>query len=566
MGRLADFLGAQSGNIAVMFALMAPIGLFAAAFAVDEGALYLQKRQLQAAVDLAAIDAAGDPARAAERAHQSLVASGHLAPGASISALTGPDGPLRVETGRYAADPGRPAGERFVPGAAPANAVRVGLRSTGRLHFARGFMPRPPGLWATGLASADPQAGLTLGSGLVRLEGGIANALLGQLLGASLSLDAVHYSALADLDIAFAGILDALAGEAGLSAGTYDEVLGSQVRLRDLVLSIRTAAAGADPVALEVLSTLSGDLDDRIMLEMVDLVALGGAGRAALGTPIAAGAASVSALEVISAAAILADGERQASLALGAALPGLAGIDLDLVVGERPQGAWFAFGRAGTIVRTAQVRMRLDVTVLGHGGAGIGAMTIRLPIHAEIAPARAELESVFCLPGQPQTARAGVSVTPGVLRLAIGEAPRSAFLDTRAPLDLEPARIIDLIGLARVDARADLPVEEVEPHPVTLTHADAQAGTVHRVSTGTPLEGLTRGLFERLDLDVRILGLDLLGILGTRLANSVGTLLVPVAPAIDAVLVTVLDVLGISVGTADLRALGFECRSAVLVQ
>src|ERR671910_2335604 len=57
-------LGDVSGNVAIMGALLLPIGIAAAAFAVDEGSLYLERREAQSITDLAAITAAANIDRA----------------------------------------------------------------------------------------------------------------------------------------------------------------------------------------------------------------------------------------------------------------------------------------------------------------------------------------------------------------------------------------------------------------------------------------------------------------------------------------------------------------------
>src|SRR5688572_6724299 len=57
-------LGNVSGNVAIMGALLLPVGIAAAAFAVDEGSLYLERREAQSITDLAAIVAAANIDRA----------------------------------------------------------------------------------------------------------------------------------------------------------------------------------------------------------------------------------------------------------------------------------------------------------------------------------------------------------------------------------------------------------------------------------------------------------------------------------------------------------------------
>jgi len=57
-GRLGRFARSRAANIATLTALTMPILLSVAAFAIDEGSLFLERRELQAAADIAAIEAA----------------------------------------------------------------------------------------------------------------------------------------------------------------------------------------------------------------------------------------------------------------------------------------------------------------------------------------------------------------------------------------------------------------------------------------------------------------------------------------------------------------------------
>lgn len=561
-----EFLVAHGGNIAISAALLFPLLMTMAALVVDEASLYHQKRQLQAAVDMAAIHAAADPANALTRAHRTLLDYRVVDPAIPLAALVDPaSGPLRVVTGRYVPDPDLSVSSRFTPGASPPNAVDVRYELPGTLHFARVFMAEPPRISVGALASATPHAGFSIGSRLAHLEDGVANAVLGQLLGAELSLSLLDYRAIAALDIKLPDFLDALAGRIGLSAGTYGEVLDARVRLADIAFSL-VAAAGANNPAGAVLLELAGAIDDSIHVEMARIIAADGLAQLAVGTPEAGAALGVDALQLLSVSALLADGQRQAQLALGVGLPGIAGIAVQLVVGEPPQGAWYTYGETGSFVRTAQVRLKIDVTVLGNGGVGVGPLTIALPIYAELAFAEAGLAALTCVPGRPDMARAQLAVRPGLLRLAVGSIPAGTFLDTARPLTVSRGTIVNVAGIARVTARANIESAQINPQIVHFSQAEIAGGAVKTVSTSTPLSSLTRSLIGNLDLRLEILGTNLLGGLLNGLTGTVQALVNPVAPALDSVLMALFDVLGLSVGEADVRMHGIDCRAAALVR
>ena len=59
-GATRRLIGDRRGNFAVMTALCTPVALVLTAFAIDEGALYNERRAAQSIVDLAAITAAAN--------------------------------------------------------------------------------------------------------------------------------------------------------------------------------------------------------------------------------------------------------------------------------------------------------------------------------------------------------------------------------------------------------------------------------------------------------------------------------------------------------------------------
>lgn len=557
----------RGGNVAISAALLLPVLMAAAAIVVDEASLYYQKRQMQAAVDLAAMQVVADPDNALSVAHQVLLDHKLVDPATPLVALADPvSGPLKVVTGRYTPDPNLPVGARFVEGATPPNAADVRYRMTGNIHFARAFLQNGPEIGVEALASATPRAGFSVGSRLASLDGGVVNHLLGQLLGTELSLDLADYNALANLDISLLSFLDALAGEVGLSAGTYGDVLDASVKLADIAVGLAAASGGSNPTAVDLLLDLAGIIDDSITVDMLRVIAADGLADVALGTPQAGGSVGVNALELLTVAALLADGERQAQLGLGLGLPGIAGVSVQLVVGEPPQAAWYTFGEAGSFVRTAQVRLKIDFSVLGSGGAGIGLLSIGLPVYAEVAFAEAHLASLTCPAGRPDLGQASLAVRPGVLRLAVGSIPPGSFLDTTRPLTISRSAIVNVLGIAQVTAKADIASAQINPHVVYFNHADVLNRTVKTVSTSTPLTSLTSSLLSNLDLRLELLGLNLLGGLLNGVVGTVANLLAPVGPALDTVLTSIFGVLGLSIGEADVRMHGFDCRAAALVR
>src|SRR5690606_29292873 len=224
------------------------------------------------------------------------------------------------------------------------------------------------------------EVSFSVGSRLASLNGGLANALLSELLGTSVSLSVMDYNALAGARVSAAGFLDALAMELGMSVGTYDDLLDMDAGAGEIAAALVRLLSGPERAAMQTIAL--GGHGSTVPLQQ--LFSLGRLGALGLGQGDAAIGAELSALEILSAAAALGDGDRQVSLNLGAGVPGLASLKLDLAIGEPPQGGgWFAIGPTGTIVRTAQTRLRMEAKLLG-GPVLLGA-GVTLPLWLDLA-------------------------------------------------------------------------------------------------------------------------------------------------------------------------------------
>jgi uncharacterized membrane protein len=133
-----------------------------------------------------------------------------------------------------------------------------------------------------------------------------------------------------------------------------------------------------------------------------------------LGTNISLSVMDYNALisaDVDTAAAALANGTNEVQLNLGATIPGLTSTTLSVAIGEPPQSSpWLSVGGAGTVVRTAQTRIKLNASVrIGNGngngngsmnlGGGIKLLSINLPLNVEVAYAEAKLSDISCPTG-----------------------------------------------------------------------------------------------------------------------------------------------------------------------
>lgn len=539
----------QSGNIAILFAVGFAVSAMVAAVAVDGAALYHERRSIQNAVDLAAIAAAADPDNARAIATAVLAEAG----------LTG--GVLSTTIGQYTPDPAKAPAARFATGATTVNAVTVQFERPGTLYFARNWAPDML-ISAQATATVTPEVAFSLGSRLASLQGGIANVVLNQLLGTSVGLTLVDYNGLAGVRLDLLRFLDALAIELNVTAGTYNDLLGASASHKQIARAIAAAVTGGDRLAANVLANAIGGNG---VVPLGKLFALGGLGYLGIGSAGDDLLTDLGVLDLVAASAALSNGDRQIDLALGAGVPGLVSLSARLLVGEPPQGGrWFAVGPSGTVVRTAQVRLRLEASVLGTG-ALLGDV-IYLPLYLEAAHAEAVVASATCPSPSAPRGSATILTRPGVVRLMLGEVADPALAAFNTPPVVTKAKLVEvrLLGLTvlRVLASALVEIAAPQPIPLAFSSADISAGTVRTARTTGMVSSLTGSLLGNLALDVPVLGL---GLSLSGVGPLLRAILTPITPTLDLVLDRLLESLGLSLGEVDVRVYGVRCTHAVLV-
>lgn len=533
------------GNMAILFATAFAVSGIIGALAVNAASLYQERRLLQAAVDLAAITAARSP-READTIVRDVLAQ------AGFNEFAG----LSVAVGRYEADATRPPADRFMPGKEPANAVSVYYEQQGMLMFADRLSVAPT-LGAHGLATVMPEVSFSVGSRLASLNGGIANALMSALLGTSVSLSVVDYKSLATAHINALSFLDAVAQELDLDVGSYDELLKVKANAGIVAKALASLTTGADRAALTKLA-LAGKGNSVPLDKLFDL---GRYGRLSLATAHAELDADLSVLEILSAAAALANGDRQVWLGLGGNLPGIAALTVELIIGEPAQGGgWFAIGPLDTIVRTAQVRLRVEAKFLG--GLVLQSAVITLPLWLDMAPADAKILSATCPNRQQPNGTAEIAVLPGALDLAVGQVSTSQLRDFGAPLPLKATQILDAL-LLQMSAKAHVRVAQTAPIILNFSSLDIGEARLKTAKTTTPVTSLGQSLLDSLTLDIKVLGLGLAPL--NVLAQTLKTTITPIASSLDTVINTLLTTLGLGVGEADVRVYRVRCVTPVLV-
>jgi uncharacterized membrane protein len=526
--------------------------------AVDVGSFFYQQRRQQTATDLAALAAAADLGKADAAARSSAGRNGYTA--AAVE---------RVQLGTYTADARLAPEMRFQPGpAASANAARIEMRATtpmilGRVIGASGLGNETGDVTILTRATAaqDMQAAFAIGSRLVRLEGGALNGLLGGLLGTSLSLSVMDYEGLARARIDLFGFARQLATRASISALTFDEVIRAQVRIGDVILAAQDAAraqgAGSDAIAAlgRLASVLAGS-GQRINLQ--SLVSFGTYGSRQLNEEVPI-KASLSALDLVSATAQIANGARQLDLGLAVNVPGLASVSLKLGIGERPVGTSLVrVGRTGATVHTAQTRLLLTLTLVGSGQASL----VKLPLYLELASATARLTAISCGAGDVTSSRVTLGVTPAVVDAWIGDVSNAEFSNFSTRPNPPAATLLNLLGLAKVTGRAHVTISNTSETPISFSYAEIQRAEKKTTSTQNFVASLLSRLVGDLELRVELLGL---GLPIPGLDGAVSGVIAGAAVPLDQVLTSLLNTLGIGLGQADSWVSGVRCGGAVLI-
>lgn len=524
------WLADDGGGVASLAAVFGTLITLSAALAVDLGSVALHARRVQAAADLGALAAARDLDRAEDAA------------GATVAANLPRIDTLRVQPGRYRPDPMLEPAARFTAGEIEPDSVRVTVTASAPLYFGRLVTGResvPVRRSATAaLSAAPPAVAFSIGSRLARLDGGVANQLLSALTGSHVSLSVMDYRRLADAEVSLLGMLDALKTDLNLEAAGYDEVLATEVaapRVLDALAEVAPEAS-REPLGRLARATAS---DRRLRLDR--LVSLQVPGPAAV---------KVSALDLAMATLEIANAERQLELDLDAEA-GLAAIEVRLAIGQRPEGSpWLTVTDEATpVIRTAQARLYVQART-AQSLSGLGQLT--LPLLVELAPAEARLAELDCEDARPVTLEA----RPGVARAVLGQVDVGRLDDFSQALEPQAATLLSVARLVRIEAEAEIEAADPAWTEIAFSRAEAEAGTIKTVRTTALAEGLVSSLLGRARLRVQTLGLGL-GLGG--LAQAAQTLLQPLGPLLDELIVPLLDLLGLRLGEADLRIAGLDC-------
>ncbi|AEA60471.1 TadG family pilus assembly protein [Burkholderia gladioli] len=598
----------ERGSFAVMAAVF--LVVIAAIFGVlDVGNTYLQRRDLQQIADMAAAAGVQRVDNLCVQAPTSATNS------ATVNGLNTSQGDtIAVTCGRW--DPTvNPAPSYYLantntsgdPNRLQLNAVQVNVTRQVRHMFVGPLQT----VHATSTARATAIDVFSVGATLAQLGGtscsgtpasssanpGLVNGLLGALLGSKsgLNLSLVSYQALACTNVRLADIA------AAAGAGTIDQLLALNLSLSQFLKLIANALQQTSVVNANLQASL-GALQAMISANVnggnLNLGGPNGLLNIALANAQSAATATVSLLDLIMVGAEVANSNNAVAVNIpSVALGGLTGTQLQVQIISPPSigigegGINPATGQWRTQASTAAVGLYLvvdlgtqQVPLLGPVLQVIGvSVGVKLPLYLQVGTGKAVLNSTQCAQ-TAATSTATITATPGVANLCIGTPP----LNSKGLISLSstysctsPAQIINAqvspLGLNLVQLTVSVSNISVQVQGAAQTHTfsgvsglDSNYWTVNSNALGSALaSALAQLATAQITPKVSLL-LNLVAI--TVPSNFVGTILgilqpvlSPLLSALDAVIVPLLNLLGVQVGAATVHQISLTCGVAQTV-
>lgn len=543
---LKHFSGNRKASISVVAAASITALASLSALGLELGRLYLEKRKQQAANDLAAIAAAANPSDP-EQAVALVLKRNGIEPAVVSS--------LRI--GAYRARAELPVDQRFSTVATDGvPAAELKLSRKVPLYFA-GLIGRSWGsefvtISTTAVGASNVEAAFSAGSKLASLQGGIANRLLGAMLGTNVNLSVMDYEALASANVKLLPFFDALAARASLKAVTYDSLLEQEFTL-PAVFGAMGDAGGLDTDASAALSRLVADTQGLARkVRFKDWIALGSLGSRIAGTATP-DAIAVNVLDLVSATARVASAGKLVSVDLAGNLPTGTALTLSLAIGEPKQYSGFvSVGAPSAVVETAQTRLLLQIK---QSVAGLPDL-VNVPLYLEVASGRARLTSTSCANGKSAT----LAVRPSLISARIADIDENDLPKFDKGVGSNPVDLLK-IPLIRISALGSVEMSNTSERNITFSKDDIAGHAVKTVSTEEALTTLLGSLLEKTDISVS--GLSLTGALSSKALKEA---IAAVVPSLDKALVTVLTLAGVKVGALDVQVQDVRCNSANLVR
>lgn len=543
-------------------ALLLPVLMLMTAFAVDLGQQRADRRSMQAAADVIALDMGRlinsrtlrelDADHAATQVALTASASRNGLTNATVTSTSGPRvtklewGTINASTRAF--QPMLPSGPTDALWDVIPEAVRITTTDTTTYQFrpGSGTVTRQ----AVAAPGGTPYAGFTVGSRLAsldteqsRLLNFVLSGLFDSLRGPAAPPSGINLSLLDYQGLAGASVtLSEIAVQLGVASP--DLLLGTSVALADFyVATAEVLRLRGNTVGANVLELLALQVDASLQLPIGDLLDV------AVGAEEAAVGAGLDVFGLVTSSLFLLNGDRTIDVPnLDVAIPGLLDLGLSLHVIEQPR---WVFGPVGTWRSTSQIGVELTprVTLPLNIALAEARVDLSLPITLTVGGARAELTAIDC-------------ASPRSIELAMNAVP----ISTTVGVDLEVFARLLFIPVPLLTVRGTIgPVQSMSSAVVSQF---AYTGDfLAPIGTGTmraaPPTDLGLGSLISLgglqNLQVDVLELPL-GWAVSGLLTPVVSLVNPLLGLIESVVLRpLLNALGLQLGGGDMGALDLVC-------
>ena len=563
----------ERGAILVLSTVGMVIAMIAAGLAIDLGRIAQAAREDQKVADMAALDAsrvppADYPVAAAASAARNGFPTG---PGYSVTALEG------VKTnGQCVATPG-------------AGSACVTVTSPHKNAFP--FLGGRDSVTRTAVAGAGNAIGtVRVGSSVVSASGSVSsqqviilNKTVSALIGGSYSTNAVGWQGLANGNVTFGALTSALANVTGngtFNAGTTNEVLNSTFTAGQLFTAMANVLNNSGNAAyvnvansVQNIGLAASGTSLSAPLKLYDFFDFGSV---VVGNKQDVANANLNVLDLITGAAILADGDNFASFNLavgdivGGTIPGgFSGAKVSMSLIEAPQQSFpgppgkDASNKYYTEAHTSQLRIKLElgfvipltnaISILGLGT--ITSIAVNVPYDLQLGRGHAYLEQINCgSTAVPTSVVIKGATDAGTSRLgAVSDADLKALVVNPTPsvgvigsalagaveVKLTSSKSTTIPGNPGVNLTFNPPYADDSPsQPVPGTGINLPSLATTN-TTATVLGVLNTGLLNDIINGVNVSGLNF-----TSSGVGVNT----------SILQPVYDALGLSFGTADIWA------------
>ncbi|CAN0010881.1 unnamed protein product [Ectocarpus sp. 12 AP-2014] len=497
----------QRGVVSVLTAFLLVMLLTVLALVVDTGRLYLEQRNLQKVVDMAALDAsarlprgycAGELALAQQFALESASLHG-FTPGEGTTlttqcvTLTSQDG-LRQVTPNASSGAGV---QVIVEQETPAS-----LLLRGGALFSNAFSGSVSLSANASAQRSEPIAAFSISSRLLSLNNDKFVGILLSSIGLDVDkLEILGPAGVLDTSVSPAGLLNALGIDVSidnLGVLTPESIVATSGLSVSRIIAASAELVGNNTLALQ-LQALSNDITSA-SLQGIDLFGDNGLIRLVSGSREGTRAALETGLdlgELLGLAVLAGSGERSVEI------PGLnlLGISIKAGITEPPA---LAIGPVGTSAHTGQARLHIDIDT--NKIVGLGLLTqllgtrIRLPLTIDLARAEATLTKINCAAELPTV---DIAVSSSLLEACVGEMPDD-LIWTGVESCSSVVRNMNLITLLGTSLGShSFVVEGAEANPLTFTEMAAGEERSYNPSTplplGTMITNIVNSLFNLLN-------------------------------------------------------------------